>query len=126
MTDLLGFGRALTDPTRVRILNALLQSELCVCELVDALQVSQSTISTHLQILRAAGVVVTEKRRKWVIYSIERGAARAILAAFQEFPPDPVQVEQDNRRLAYRIRLRIDGCCVLSSAELKEEATSYV
>ncbi len=122
MKELVNFGKALADPTRVRVLNALLQSELCVCELVDALEISQSSLSTHLQTLRNVGVVVTEKRRSWIIYSIEPSAIDAVKAAFQHFPPTDARVERDNERLANRIRLRIDGCCVVGfGAALKEE-----
>ena len=62
MEELNQLGQAIADPTRVRILVALLQSELCVCELVDALEISQSTLSSHLQVLRQTGMVRTRKR----------------------------------------------------------------
>jgi ArsR family transcriptional regulator len=111
MTDLVAFGKALSDPTRVRILNALLQSELCVCELVDALEIGQSSLSSHLQMLRSNGIVVTEKRRSWIIYSIAPSAREAVRTAFTHLPPE--EVEGDNERLANRIKLRVDGCCVV-------------
>ncbi len=113
MTDLVAFGKALADPTRVRILNALLQTELCVCELVDALAVSQSSLSSHLQILRNAGVVGTEKRRTWIIYSIHENALDAVKMAFEHFNPASEILQADNARLSSRIRLRVDGCCVV-------------
>ena len=118
MTSIVAFGRALADPTRVRILNALLRSELCVCELVDALEVSQSSLSTHLQTLRNAGVVATEKRQSWIIYSIQPSAREAVHAAFGHFPPADPRIERDNDRLAQRLRLRVDGCCVLGFGQL--------
>lgn len=116
MTDLVAFGKAFADPTRVRILNALLQSELCVCELVDALTVSQSSLSSHLQILRNAGIVTTEKRRTWIIYSISDSARPAVQMAFEHFAPDGEAIQTDNVRLQGRIRLRVDGCCVVGFA----------
>lgn len=121
MKDIVAFGKSIADPIRVRILNALAQGELCVCELVDALEVHQSTISTHLQTLRNAGVVATEKRQRWTIYSIDPGATEAIRAVLIHFPPRGPRVERDNERLRQRIRLRIDGCCVLGAGQLPKE-----
>jgi len=51
VVQLLAIARALGDPTRVRIIAALRNGELCVCELVDALDISQSSLSSHLQIV---------------------------------------------------------------------------
>lgn len=121
MKEIVDFGRALSEPIRVRILNALAQGELCVCELVDILEINQSTLSTHLQTLRNAGVVRTEKRQKWVIYSIDPNATDAIVAAFDHFAPSGERVEKDNLRLHQRIRLRVDGCCVLGPGQPLEE-----
>jgi ArsR family transcriptional regulator len=121
MKEIVAFGKSLSDPIRVRILNALSQEELCVCELVDVLEVNQSTLSTHLQTLRNAGVVATEKRKKWIIYSIDPNAVEAIIAAFSHFEPAGERVERDNERLSHRIRLRIDGCCVLGPGQLAME-----
>ncbi|MBL8065410.1 MAG: winged helix-turn-helix transcriptional regulator [Chthonomonadaceae bacterium] len=122
MINLVNFGRALSDPTRVRILNALRQSELCVCELVDALEVNGSTLSTHLQTLRNTGVVTTEKRRAWVIYSISESAAPAIEAAFENFPTINSRIERDLDRLSRRMLLRVEGCCVAGARQLEQEA----
>ena len=61
MHDLTALGQALVEPTRVRLLAALRHGELCVCELVDALEISQSTLSGHLQVLRQTDLVATRK-----------------------------------------------------------------
>lgn len=121
MKEIVAFGRALSDPIRVRILNALAQGELCVCELVDILEINQSTLSTHLQTLRNAGVVTTEKRQKWVIYSIDPNAIDAVITAFGHFSPSGERIDTDNLRLYQRIRLRVDGCCVLGAGQLSME-----
>lgn len=121
MNNIVAFGKALSEPTRVRILNALMQTELCVCELADALEISQSSLSTHLQTLRSIGIVLTEKRQSWIIYSIEDLSLEAIKCAFQHFPPTLPRIGRDNERLANRIRLRIDGCCVVGFGALQKE-----
>ena len=69
MQCLTSLGQAIADPTRVRIIAALRVGELCVCELVDALEISQSTLSTHLQVLRQTGMVIPRKEGRWVYYS---------------------------------------------------------
>jgi len=56
--------QALAHPTRLRILNLLRQASICVCEMEDMLAIRQATISQHLAILRAAGLV--EARREGV------------------------------------------------------------
>ena len=61
MNELLVTAKAFADPTRVRSLAALRGGELCVCELSDALGVTQSTLSTHLQVIRDAGLVQTRR-----------------------------------------------------------------
>jgi len=121
MDDLIAFGKALADPTRLRILNALLQSELCVCELVDALQVSQSSLSTQLQTLRSAGIVQTEKRRTWIIYSITEKFQEPLRQVARCFPTDDPRVSADNERLDRRLRLRVEGCCVQGIGALEPE-----
>ncbi|MGI8923331.1 MAG: ArsR/SmtB family transcription factor [Fimbriimonadales bacterium] len=121
MKQLVAFGKALADPTRVRILNVLRQSEACVCELIDAMAMGQSTLSTHLQTLRIAGLVDTRKHRTWIIYSIEPSAREAVEAIFDHFPPTDERLHIDKERFDQRLGLRVDGCCVLGSGQLSKE-----
>ena len=78
--------RALSDPTRVKIVNLLSQSEepICVCELVPAVELSQPTVSHHLKKLTEAGLLEREERGKWAFYSLS-GEAVQRLAALVEF-----------------------------------------
>jgi ArsR family transcriptional regulator, arsenate/arsenite/antimonite-responsive transcriptional repressor len=62
--------RALADPTRLRLLNLMGDDEICVCYLVEALNLSQPKISRHLAYLRRAGVVVTRREGKWMHYRV--------------------------------------------------------
>ena len=63
------FG-VLADPTRLRLLSLIgAKGEACAaCEMVEPLGVSQPTVSHHLKVLRRAGLVVSEKRGRWVYY----------------------------------------------------------
>ncbi|MBI4583446.1 MAG: helix-turn-helix transcriptional regulator [Planctomycetes bacterium] len=62
--------RALADLTRLRILRLLLKKELCVCDLVDALEVPQPKVSRHLAYLRRAGLVTARKDGLWSYYKL--------------------------------------------------------
>jgi ArsR family transcriptional regulator len=74
--------RALGDPARVRILNALATTDgpVCVCELVDPLGLSQPTVSHHLKKLTDAGLLERERRGRWAYYSLDPEAASTLAA----------------------------------------------
>ncbi len=63
--------KALSDPTRLKILIILTKRSFCVCELTVALGLSQSTVTRHLQQLEAAGFLSSEKNGSWVIYRLD-------------------------------------------------------
>ena len=68
--------KALADPTRVRIINMLVNADdpVCVCEFTPALELSQPTVSFHLAKLRKAGLLDREQRGTWAYYSLNRSA----------------------------------------------------
>jgi len=75
--------KALSDPVRLRLLTLIAchdGGEACVCDLIDAFEVSPPTISHHLKVLREAGMVTAERRGTWIYYRIVP-AAIADLAA---------------------------------------------
>ncbi len=114
MNDLLLAAKVLADPTRVRILTALRGRELCVCELCDALEVSQSTLSTHLQVIREAGLVRTRKEGKWIYYAPEPTKRRLLEGVFKFFCAELAAndlLRRDARRLTHRLAQREDGAC---------------
>lgn len=63
--------KALSDPTRLKIINALSNSELCVCDIAAVLNMSQSAISHQLRILRNLRLVKYRKEGKSAIYSLD-------------------------------------------------------
>lgn len=63
--------RALSDLTRLRILNLLRGGELCVCDLIDVLDLPQSTVSRHLAYLRKTNLVTSRKEGLWHYYQLE-------------------------------------------------------
>jgi ArsR family transcriptional regulator len=68
--------RALGDPARVRILNLLATSDepICVCNLVEPLELTQPTVSHHLKKLTDAGLLDREQRGKWAYFSLKPDA----------------------------------------------------
>jgi len=62
--------KALSDPTRLRILLLLLQRQLCVCEITAVLEMEQSRISHQLRVLRNAELVEDIREGKWIIYRV--------------------------------------------------------
>ena len=80
-----GFA-ALSDPARLRVLSILAAAaggEVCVCDLVEPLGKSQPTVSHHLKVLSDAGLVVGDRRGKWVWYSLVSERLSALHAALQ-------------------------------------------
>lgn len=65
--------KALADETRLRILLLLLYGELCVCEIIAALEMPQSTISRHLAYLKRTGWVRDRKQGVWMYYHLNAG-----------------------------------------------------
>ncbi|MCL7489009.1 MAG: metalloregulator ArsR/SmtB family transcription factor [Desulfobulbaceae bacterium] len=64
--------KALSDPSRVKIIKMLERKELCVCELTAALGLAQPTVSKHLKLLEEAGLVGYRKDGPWVNYSLAK------------------------------------------------------
>ena len=74
---------ALSDPTRVEILERLRNGERCVCELTDVLDAAQSRLSFHLKTLREAGLVSDRKEGRWVYYALVPEALESMASALQ-------------------------------------------
>ena len=73
MKSFLKVMKALSDPSRIKIMKMLQQKVMCVCEMQAALQFAQSTTSKHLQILEEAGLITSKKDGLWVNYMIADG-----------------------------------------------------
>jgi ArsR family transcriptional regulator len=69
--DLAGLARALGHPARIRIVRMLIEKQACIgCDLVDEIGLAQSTVSEHLRILKAAGIITGEIEHPRVCYSL--------------------------------------------------------
>src|ERR1700745_2714502 len=123
MLEVVAIAKALADPTRVRIVAALRNGELCVCALVDALSISQSSLSSHLQICRQSGVVTTRKESRWIYYSLSTRYGSLIERIFSELQTVDrhEQLRSDTIRIKKRLRMRQGGRCIVGFGQLKPE-----
>ncbi len=99
--------RALSDQTRLRILNLLRDGELCVCHLVAVLGVPQPTASRHLSYLRKAGLVVARKDGLWNYYRLSPAQGRShklLLACLAQCFQDEPSFAEDDAKLRLRIQ----------------------
>jgi ArsR family transcriptional regulator len=81
---------ALSDETRLAVLDMLRDGERCVCDLQDALDVAQSRLSFHLKVLKEAGLVTDRKEGRWSYYTIAADAlAEAHDLVVQFLPGSP-------------------------------------
>jgi len=85
MRDTLRIFKALSDPTRLRIMMLLLKRELCVCELSFILKMEQSRISHQLRILRDADLVEDIRDKQWIIYRIPDSVRKNLDLLLEEF-----------------------------------------
>src|ERR687898_742657 len=88
---------ALSDETRLSILERLRRSERCVCELTDALEAAQSRLSFHLRVLKEAGLVTDRREGRWMYYTLNAETL--------------AEVADLARTLATPLPARADGCC---------------
>ena len=77
--------KAFCDENRVQILRLLQDGEKCACRILDALQISQPTLSHHMKILCDSGVVIGRKDGKWMHYSISRSGLEKVISCLNEF-----------------------------------------
>ena len=81
MKEFIRVMKALSDPTRVKMLKILQRRSMCVCELQAALGTAQSTTSKHLKILEDAGLAASHKDGLWVNYTLADGRQSAYAAS---------------------------------------------
>jgi DNA-binding transcriptional ArsR family regulator len=114
---------ALGDPNRLRIVLALRQGELCVCQIVALLELANSTVSRHLQIIRETGIIESYKQGRWVYYRMATGdegatLARALLPMLS-LAETSAQAAADERRLAKIQRVDPEELCRTQLTQVK-------
>lgn len=90
---------ALSDETRLSILERLRLGERCVCDLTDALDAAQSRLSFHLKVLKDAGLVTDRRDGRWMYYTLNQEALGEIAELVESLASTPSAAERKN------------GCC---------------
>jgi ArsR family transcriptional regulator, arsenate/arsenite/antimonite-responsive transcriptional repressor len=78
---------ALSDETRLAVVEMLHDGERCVCDLQDALDVAQSRLSFHLKVLKDAGLVTDRKEGRWVHYALNSAALAELMTIAGDLKP---------------------------------------
>jgi len=103
MRDIMDMYKALADEKRVRILYALRENELCVCQLIALLELAPSTVSKHLTILRSARLIDSRKNGRWMHYRLAQkfrpaSAGKTLELLFKDMKKTD-QIIKDQKRL---------------------------
>ena len=104
MRELVKAFKALADETRLRILNLLLERECCVCEVMQALDISQTRASRNLSALYDAGFLRLRKDGLWSLYSVDREGMKEHFGAVVE----AVREGLEGQEIAARDRERLE------------------
>ncbi len=102
MREVLAITNALADESRVRALMALTGGQLCVCQIAELLQLAPSTVSKHLSILRQGGLVESQKKGRWIFYSLPSEpdpAARQSIEWLRESLKKDSRLTEDAKKL---------------------------
>jgi len=109
MQELIKATKALSDETRLRILNVLLDRECCVCEVMQALDISQSRASRNLGILQDAGFLTARRDGAWIAYSIDwqttNSHAASLAKLLRDSPISNELMTQDKERVKHAVRV---------------------
>lgn len=106
--------KALSDPTRLRVINLLEHGELCVCDLMAVLEVPQSKISRHMSFLKRTGWVTSRRSGKWIYYSLaapENPVQDSVLSALRQAMPQVSEAINDRERLCAHLKTKTTGSC---------------
>lgn len=125
MRQLLRTTKALADENRIRIIGVLQGRELCVCQLIELLELAPSTVSKHLSILRNARLIESRKEGRWMYYRLSgkeapteiREALKWILSAFG----NSAQQAEDHARMDAILEIDPE---VLCSRQLRSNTAS--
>lgn len=114
MKELETYFKALSDVNRLRILNLLLHSELCVCDIQNVLEASQPNVSRHLAYLKNSGLVLDRREGLRIFYRLaetKHGTRKRLFEFLSDAYKDEEQLRQDTARLREAIR---EGSCTVS------------
>lgn len=124
MKELLNITKALADENRLRILMALQDREICVCQIAELMGLALSTVSKHLSILYQAGLVSGRKKGRWMYYSrSDNGspkATREVMAWVQQSLEGNQRIAEDAKQLKKVLAMDLREVCKRQCGNWKE------
>ena len=115
MREFVDIAKALSDPNRVRILIALRERELCVCQVVEWLHLAPSTVSKHMSVLRQARIVDNRKEGRWAYYRRVGSEASASVQAALTWLDGALEAEgvspEETDRLEQILKTPVEELC---------------
>jgi len=103
MKDFINVMKAVSDPNRVKILKMLQNKSMCVCEMQEALQIAQPSVSKQLKLLENCGLITSRKDGLWVNYYLTDGSsspyAAVVLGKLKHWLDDDPEISELLRRL---------------------------
>jgi len=99
MQILLDKLKALSDANRFRIAMMLLCRPLCVCELLEVLDIAGGTLSNHLKVLKNAGLISQRKDGRWIEYCVRDEESRRFLLDLESRTADRSQIDKDREHI---------------------------
>lgn len=127
MENVIAIARALSDENRVRALLALGDQEVCVCQLIELLQLAPSTVSKHMSILKHAKLVAGRKNGRWMYYRLPGKSAPAIVQQailwVRQSASDDHQILMDAEQMRKILGTNRELICERQSIRRKQMAT---
>ena len=115
MRDLMAVIKALSDENRMRIVMALGDRELCVCQIVELLELAPSTVSKHMAILKRARLVESRKDGRWMYYRLADREVPPEVPGVLSLASDALagdsQIRRDARRLRQILKINPEVLC---------------
>jgi ArsR family transcriptional regulator, arsenate/arsenite/antimonite-responsive transcriptional repressor len=113
--------KALSDPTRLQIIEILSCGELCACDILESFQITQPTLSYHMKSLTESGFVMGEKRGSWMYYRLDVEALENVSAFIEEISHGGDSCSCNNLSRASRDRAANEGNGSSDGIEHKHE-----
>jgi len=122
--SILSITRALSDENRVRALMALGDQEVCVCQLIELLQLAPSTVSKHMSILKQAKLVAGSKKGRWMYYRLPGRVAspmvRQALSWVRQAAAEDPRIRADAGRMEKILGTNREKLCERQSTRRKQ------
>ena len=128
MFEFLNITKALAEENRLRILLALEDQELCVCQLIELLKLAPSTVSKHVSILRQARLVNGRKDGRWIFYQLAGDGspveAKEAIAWVKKSLSQNDRIRQDRKCLEEILKIDREVLCSRQSSSSECETNS--